>query len=192
MVTLGLAGAATVLWALTVGKWMGGRDAVARCVHRVVQRGRAVAAGQEERRKLAAGRDRRRNSVAVVSDWSVELAFTALLYAIYLRLGVLGWIQGALGDECRRVPSQAMEHRAQTRGDVRHRQFMAGKTTLARKLSAHFGEPVVPEFVREFWDAHGGAIDGGRPRGDRPRNRWRTRSGRWPGPGGWCSSTRIC
>ena len=33
-----------------------------------------------------------------------------------------------------------------------------GKTTLAQALAAHFGEPWSPEFVREFWDVHGGKI----------------------------------
>ena len=33
-----------------------------------------------------------------------------------------------------------------------------GKTTLAQKLAAHFGEPWAPEFVREFWDSRGGII----------------------------------
>ncbi len=33
-----------------------------------------------------------------------------------------------------------------------------GKTSLAAKLAAHFGEPWSPEFVREFWDTHGGVI----------------------------------
>lgn len=33
-----------------------------------------------------------------------------------------------------------------------------GKTTLAQALAAHFGEPWAPEYVREFWDAHGGVI----------------------------------
>lgn len=33
-----------------------------------------------------------------------------------------------------------------------------GKTTLAQRLAAHFGEPWSAEYVREFWDAHGGAI----------------------------------
>lgn len=33
-----------------------------------------------------------------------------------------------------------------------------GKTTLAQQLAAHFGEPWAPEFVREFWDTHGGVI----------------------------------
>ena len=33
-----------------------------------------------------------------------------------------------------------------------------GKTTLAQKLAAHFGEPWSPEFVREFWDLKEGKI----------------------------------
>ena len=33
-----------------------------------------------------------------------------------------------------------------------------GKTTLAQRLAAHFGEPWAPEFVREFWDLRGGKI----------------------------------
>ena len=33
-----------------------------------------------------------------------------------------------------------------------------GKTTLAQALAAHFVEPWSPEFVREFWDVHGGKI----------------------------------
>ena len=30
-----------------------------------------------------------------------------------------------------------------------------GKTTLAAKLAAHFSAPLVTEYAREFWDAHG-------------------------------------
>lgn len=33
-----------------------------------------------------------------------------------------------------------------------------GKTTLAQRLAAHFDEPWAPEFVRAFWDTHGGRI----------------------------------
>jgi NadR type nicotinamide-nucleotide adenylyltransferase len=33
-----------------------------------------------------------------------------------------------------------------------------GKSALAQALAAHFGEPWAPEFVREFWDRHGGQI----------------------------------
>ena len=34
-----------------------------------------------------------------------------------------------------------------------------GKTSLAQRLAAHFGEPWSPEFAREFWDAHEGKIE---------------------------------
>jgi HTH-type transcriptional regulator, transcriptional repressor of NAD biosynthesis genes len=33
-----------------------------------------------------------------------------------------------------------------------------GKTALAAGLAAHFGEPWAPEYVRQFWDEHGGRI----------------------------------
>ncbi|MFZ5495717.1 MAG: AAA family ATPase [Verrucomicrobiota bacterium] len=33
-----------------------------------------------------------------------------------------------------------------------------GKTELATRLAAHFRAPLVPEYAREFWDAHGGVI----------------------------------
>ncbi len=33
-----------------------------------------------------------------------------------------------------------------------------GKTTLAGKLAAHFGEPWAPEFVREYWELRDGKI----------------------------------
>lgn len=36
-----------------------------------------------------------------------------------------------------------------------------GKTTLARRLAEHFGEPWSEEFVREFWDVRGGKITAG-------------------------------
>lgn len=36
-----------------------------------------------------------------------------------------------------------------------------GKTQLAQKLAAHFGEPWSAEFSREFWDAHSGIITAG-------------------------------
>ncbi len=34
-----------------------------------------------------------------------------------------------------------------------------GKTTLAQRLAAHFGEPWSAEYVREFWDTHGARIE---------------------------------
>ena len=33
-----------------------------------------------------------------------------------------------------------------------------GKTTLARRLAEHLGEPWAEEFVREFWEIRGGVI----------------------------------
>ncbi len=33
-----------------------------------------------------------------------------------------------------------------------------GKSTLAERLAAHFGEPWSREYAREFWDTHGGVI----------------------------------
>lgn len=33
-----------------------------------------------------------------------------------------------------------------------------GKTTLAQRLAAHFGEPWSAEYVREFWDTHDAKI----------------------------------
>jgi len=33
-----------------------------------------------------------------------------------------------------------------------------GKSVLAKRLAKHFGEPCVPEYVREFWDTHEGKI----------------------------------
>ena len=36
-----------------------------------------------------------------------------------------------------------------------------GKTTLARQLAGHFGEPWSPEFVRGFWDSRGGKVTAG-------------------------------
>ena len=36
-----------------------------------------------------------------------------------------------------------------------------GKTRLAQKLAAHFGEPWSPEHVRDYWDRQGGKITAG-------------------------------
>ena len=91
LATLGLAAAATVVWALTVGKWMGAampwRDAF-------------IAAFSVAAQILQVRKNLENwplwvvvNLVAVISYWSAELAFTALLYAIYLGLGVVGWCE---------------------------------------------------------------------------------------------------
>ena len=93
LVTLGLAGAATAVWALTVGKWMGAampwRDAFIAWF--------SVAAQLLQVRKNLENWPLWVvvNLVAVISYWSAELAYTAGLYAIYLVLGVLGWREWA-------------------------------------------------------------------------------------------------
>ena len=46
-----------------------------------------------------------------------------------------------------------------------------GKTRLAEKLAAHFGAPLVPEYAREFWDAHGAITLGDIP--GIAREQWR-------------------
>lgn len=33
-----------------------------------------------------------------------------------------------------------------------------GKSVLAERLAAHFGEPWAPEYVRTFWDEHAGRV----------------------------------
>ena len=87
--TLGLAGLATVAWALAAQAWtdtrMPWRDAFIAAF--------SVAAQVLQARKqlenwplwIAV------NTVAIVSYWSAELAFTAFLYAVYLALAFMGW-----------------------------------------------------------------------------------------------------
>ena len=50
------------------------------------------------------------NLVAVASYWSAALAFTALLYLIYLFMGLAGW-RGAGGGETRRGMKVMTRHR---------------------------------------------------------------------------------
>jgi nicotinamide mononucleotide transporter len=89
LITIALAGAATVAWALTVGKWMAAtqpwRDAF-------------IAAFSVAAQLLQVRKNLENwplwvvvNLVAVISYWSAELAFTAFLYGVYLVLGVMGW-----------------------------------------------------------------------------------------------------
>lgn len=87
--TVLLAGAATVVWALTMGKWTGAvmpwRDAFIAAF--------SVAAQVLQARKhvenwllwLVV------NGVAIMAYWSADLAYTAFLYALYLGLAVMGW-----------------------------------------------------------------------------------------------------
>ncbi len=89
LTTLALATAATAVWALTVGKWMGAampwRDAFIACF--------SVAAQLLQVRKNLENWPLWVvvNFVAVISYWSADLAYTAFLYAIYLVMGLLGW-----------------------------------------------------------------------------------------------------
>lgn len=90
---VGLAAAATAAWALTIGKWMGAampwRDAFIAWF--------SVAAQLLQVRKNVENWPLWVvvNLAAVVSYWSAELAYTAFLYAVYLVLGILGWIEWA-------------------------------------------------------------------------------------------------
>lgn len=87
------AAAATVLWALTVGRWMHAampwRDAFIAAF--------AVAAQLLQVRKNLENWPLwvATNLIAVVSYWSAELAFTAFLYAIYLVMSFTGWREWA-------------------------------------------------------------------------------------------------
>lgn len=89
LVTLGAAGSATAIWALTIGPAMGAampwRDAF-------------IAAFSVAAQVLQVRKNIENwplwivvNLVAVASYWSAELAYTAFLYAIYLVLALVGW-----------------------------------------------------------------------------------------------------
>lgn len=140
IVTVAVATAATVIWALTVGRWMNAampwRDAFMAAF--------SVAAQLLQVRKKVENWWLWAvvNVVAVTSYWSAELAYTALLYAIYLVLGLIGWRSWRRAMRVLRVVVFGPES--------------TGKTRLAEKLAAHFGEPCVPEYARQFWDEHGG------------------------------------
>jgi nicotinamide mononucleotide transporter len=91
--TFGAAGLATVIWALSVGPWMKAampwRDAFI-AMFSVAAQWLQVRKNLENWLLWVAT-----NLVAVVSYWSAELAFTALLYAIYLVLAFAGWREWA-------------------------------------------------------------------------------------------------
>lgn len=97
--------AATVLWALTVGRWMHAampwRDAFIAAF--------AVAAQLLQVRKNLENWPLwvLTNLVAVVSYWSAELAFTAFLYAIYLVMAFMGWREWARALKARPAPAPA-------------------------------------------------------------------------------------
>lgn len=89
LVTLGAAGAATFVWALTVGPAM----------HALMPwRDAFIAAFSVAAQVLQVRKNIENwplwvvvNAVAVASYWSAELAYTAFLYAIYLVLALVGW-----------------------------------------------------------------------------------------------------
>jgi nicotinamide mononucleotide transporter len=89
LVVLLAATAATVLWALTVGRWMHAampwRDAFIAAF--------AVAAQLLQVRKNLENWPLwvLTNAVAVVSYWSAELPFSSFLYTIYLGMAFAGW-----------------------------------------------------------------------------------------------------
>lgn len=139
-VTVILATAATVAWALTIGRWMQAampwRDAFI-AAFSVAAQVLQVRKNIENWALWAVV-----NVVAIASYWSADLAYTAFLYAIYLVLGLIGWRTWHRAIRVRRVAIFGPES--------------TGKTVLAEKLAAHFGEPCVPEYARQFWDEHGG------------------------------------
>jgi nicotinamide mononucleotide transporter len=140
LITITLASTATVAWALTIGPWMQAampwRDAFIAAF--------SVAAQVLQVRKNIENWALWTvvNAVAIASYWSADLAYTAFLYAVYLVLGILGWRAWRRVMRVRRVAVFGPES--------------TGKTMLAEKLAAHFGEPGVPEYARQFWDEHGG------------------------------------
>ena len=82
------------------------------------------------------------NVVAVGVYWAKDLKLTAGLYVVFLGMAVAGYIAWRRAMRVRRVAVFGPES--------------TGKTMLAEKLAAHFGEPCVPEYARQFWDEQGG------------------------------------
>lgn len=82
------------------------------------------------------------NVVAVGVYWAKDLRLTAGLYAVFFALAVAGHRAWRAAMRVRRVAVFGPES--------------TGKTTLAARLGAHFGAPVVAEYARECWDARGG------------------------------------
>ncbi len=91
LIALGATLLATAAWALTIGPWMQAampwRDAL-------------IAMFSVTAQVLQARKNLENwpvwvlvNVVAVISYWSAEAAYTAFLYAIYLGLGVIGWVE---------------------------------------------------------------------------------------------------
>jgi nicotinamide mononucleotide transporter len=92
-VAIGVTTVATVVWALALARWtdaaMPWRDAF-------------IAAGSVVAQVLQARKNLENwpawvvvNGVAIVAYWRANLVYTAFLFAIYLLLGVAGWLQWA-------------------------------------------------------------------------------------------------
>ena len=147
IVTLALVVVGTVIWALAARRWtnaiMPWRDA-------------GIAALQVAGQVLQARKQIENwalftaaNLIAIPAYLSAELAFTAFLFGIYLVLGLLaGVVEGYAGPKSERM--------SRVKRVVISGTESTGKTWLAQRLAAHFGEPWSPEHAREFWDAHGG------------------------------------
>jgi nicotinamide mononucleotide transporter len=82
------------------------------------------------------------NVVAVGVYWVKDLRLTSALYLVFLGMALAGYLAWRRAIRVRRVAIFGPES--------------TGKTQLAQKLAAHFGEPWVPEYARQFWDERGG------------------------------------
>jgi nicotinamide mononucleotide transporter len=80
------------------------------------------------------------NAVAIGVYWAKDLRLTAGLYVVFFGMAVAGHIAW---------------RRARIRRVAIFGPESTGKTQLAEKLAAHFGEPWVPEYARQYWDEHG-------------------------------------
>lgn len=82
------------------------------------------------------------NLVAIGVYWAKDLRLTSGLYLVFFGMAIAGHFAWRRAMRVRRVAVFGPES--------------TGKTRLAEKLAARFGEPCVPEYARQFWDEHGG------------------------------------
>lgn len=150
ILVVGAATLATVVWALALGRWT---DAV------IPWRDAFIASFSVAAQILQARKQVETwplwvivNLVAIPSYWSASLAYSAFLYLIYLGLAFAGWLEW----------QRAMKSAAPRPNHVKRIAIFGtestGKTSLAERLAAHFGEPWSREYAREFWDSHNGKI----------------------------------